>query len=268
MKRAIANKIIESCELCEWKCKVNRKKSFGVCGLNSGLKISSEFVHLGEEAFFVPSHTIFFYSCNLYCVFCQNYEISYRIEKPLKPSIKELARIIDERRVYQKTRNLNLVGGEPTMHLHNILKILENVKVNIPVVWNSNMLMSEISMKLLDGVVDVYLTDFKFSKECAKELSKFEKYWEVVTRNHLIAKKQAEMVIRHLILPNHVVCCSFEILEWISKNLGKSVIVNIMDQYMPHWKALERKDINRRITREEFDLVVKKAKELGLIFIT
>jgi len=115
------------------------------------------------------------------------------------------------------------------------------------------MYMSEISMKLLDGFVDVYLTDFKFGPgKCSEELTKVKNYWDIVTRNHLIASKQAEVVIRHLILPNHVECCTFPILEWISKNLGRNCIVNIMDQYYPCFKALEnekdkQKDNKRRI---------------------
>jgi putative pyruvate formate lyase activating enzyme len=126
--------------------------------------------------------------------------------------------------------------------------------------------MSEISMKLLDGFVDVYLTDFKFGPgKCSEELTKVKNYWSVVTRNHLIASKQAEVVIRHLILPNHVECCTFPILEWISKNLGRNCIVNIMDQYYPCFKALENEKINRRITKEEYRKALDKARELGLV---
>jgi len=87
---------------------------------------------------------------------------------------------------------------------------------------------------------------------------------EVVSRNHKIAVKQAELLIRHLVLPNHVECCSFPVLEWIARNIRDKCIVNVMDQYRPCWKAMEYKDINRRITPEEFDAVLKKAKELKL----
>jgi len=266
LKRIIANEVVKGCQLCEWKCKVDRTKGQkGFCQAGEEIRISSEFIHMGEESFITPSHTIFFWSCNMQCIFCQNYTISYRLEEGEEIDPRLLAKIIEIRR-REGCRNVNLVGGEPTIYLHKILEVFEYVNENVPIVWNSNMYMSEISMKVLDGFVDVYLTDFKFGPgECSKELTKVRRYWEVVTRNHLVASEQAEVVIRHLILPNHVECCSFPILEWISENLGRNCIVNVMDQYYPCFKALENEKINRRITREEYRRVLEKAKQLGLI---
>jgi len=266
LKKLIANEIVKECQLCEWKCKVDRTKGQkGFCQVGNEIRISSEFIHMGEESFITPSETIFFHSCNMQCIFCQNYTISYRLEKGELIEPRTLAKIIEKRR-REGCRNCNLVGGEPTLYLHKIFEVFEYVDENIPIVWNSNMYMSEISMKLLDGFVDVYLTDFKFGPgKCSEELTKVRNYWDIVTRNHLIASKQAEVVIRHLILPNHVECCTFPILEWISKNLGRNCIVNIMDQYYPCFKALENEKINRRITREEYRRALEKARELELI---
>jgi len=266
LKKIIAKEIVKKCQLCEWRCKVDRTKGQkGFCQAGEEIKISSEFIHMGEESFITPSHTIFFWSCNMQCIFCQNYTISYRLEEGEEIDPRLLAKIIEIRRI-EGCRNVNLVGGEPTIYLHKILEVFEHVSENVPIVWNSNMYMSEISMKLLDGFVDVYLTDFKFgSGKCSEELTKVKNYWDIVTRNHLIASKQAEVVIRHLILPNHVECCSLPILEWISKNLGRNCIVNVMDQYYPCFKAIENEKINRRITREEYRRVLEKARELGLI---
>jgi putative pyruvate formate lyase activating enzyme len=266
LKKLIANKIVKECQLCEWKCKVDRTKGQkGFCQVGNEIRISSEFIHMGEESFITPSHTIFYWSCNMQCIFCQNYTISYRLEEGELVEPRTLAKIIEKRRM-EGCRNCNLVGGEPTLYLHKIFEVFEYVNENVPIVWNSNMYMSEISMKLLDGFVDVYLTDFKFGPgKCSEELTKVKNYWDIVTRNHLIASKQAEVVIRHLILPNHVECCTFPILEWISKNLGRNCIVNIMDQYYPCFKALENEKINRRITREEYRRALEKARELELI---
>jgi putative pyruvate formate lyase activating enzyme len=266
LKKIIAKETVKKCQLCEWKCGIDRTKGQkGFCQAGEEIKISSEFIHMGEESFITPSHTIFFWSCNMQCIFCQNYTISYRLEEGEEIDPKVLAKIIEIRRK-EGCRNVNLVGGEPTIYLHKMLETFEHVSENVPIVWNSNMYMSEIAMKLLDGFVDVYLTDFKFGPgKCSEELTKVKNYWEVVTRNHLIASKQAEVVIRHLILPNHVECCSFPILKWISENLERNCIVNVMDQYYPCFRALENEKINRRITREEYRKVLEKAKELGLI---
>ncbi len=266
LKKIIASEILKECQFCELKCKVDRTKDQkGFCKVGNEIRISSEFIHMGEESFITPSHTIFFWSCNMQCIFCQNYTISYRLEKGELMEPKILAKIIERRR-REGCRNVNLVGGEPTPYLHKIFEIFEYVNENVPIVWNSNMYMSGISMKLLEGFVDVYLTDFKFGPgKCSEELTKVKNYWNVVTRNHLIANKQAEVVVRHLVLPNHVECCTFPILEWISKNLGRNCIVNVMDQYYPCFKALENEKINRRITREEYRKALDKAKEFRLI---
>jgi putative pyruvate formate lyase activating enzyme len=258
-----AFKILKRCELCERRCKVNRYVDIGYCRLPAKMLVSSYFVHLGEEPFFVPSFTIFFYSCNFSCVFCQNYSISQRLEKAIEMKEKELAKIID---MHSYCKNINLVGGEPTPHLPFILKTLKYVNANLPVIWNSNFYMSKETMEILKDVVDVYLSDFKYgNNECAKKLSNVENYFEIVKRNHLIAKKQGEIVIRHLVMPNHVECCSMPVLEWIAKNCKKA-IVNIMDQYRPEFRAFEY-GIGRKISKEEFKKVIDYAKDLGLNFI-
>ncbi len=269
LKILLTKEIMESCELCERKCHVNRivgKK--GECKVGKNSLISSEFVHLGEEAHITPSHTIFFMGCNLHCQFCQNWSISQWFEEGYYISPKELAKIIEKRRE-QGCRNVNFVGGEPTPNLLTILESLKYCEANMPVVWNSNFYMSEKTMKILDGIVDLYLPDFKYGNdECALRLSKVQKYFEIVSRNHLIAANQAEVTVRHLILPNHVECCSKPVLEWISKNIKDRCIVNIMDQYRPEFNASEQIDINRSITKEEFEEVINYAKKLGINYIT
>ncbi len=264
LKIDIAKKILKKCVFCEWKCKVNRYKNFGICKVGKDMLISSEFLHYGEEYFFVPSHTIFFMGCNFKCQFCQNYSISQWLEKGIKINEKELAASIE----IKNSKNVNFVGGEPTPYLYHILKTLKHVNKNVPVIWNSNFYCSKITMQLLIGVVDVYLPDFKYGNdECALKYSKVKNYFKIVARNHLLAAKDAEIVVRHLILPNHVECCSKKVLDWIAKNIKDKAIVNIMDQYYPCYLAFKYPEINRRITIEEFEEVLNYAKSLGLTFI-
>jgi len=258
-----AFRILKRCRLCERKCNVDRYKTLGFCQLPAKMLVSSYFVHLGEEPFFVPSFTIFFYGCNFGCVFCQNYTISQRLEKAIEMKERELAKIIDK---HSYCKNVNFVGGEPTPYLPFILKTLKYIKADLPIVWNSNFYMSEEAMNLLKDVVDVYLSDFKYGNdECAKRLSNVDNYLEIVKRNHLIALKNGELVIRHLVMPNHIDCCSKPVLEWIAKNCKKA-IVNIMDQYRPEFRAFEY-EISRRITKEEFEEVISYAKKLRVNFI-
>jgi putative pyruvate formate lyase activating enzyme len=267
----LTNKISESsnvlrkCQLCERKCGVDRTKGgLGHCKVPDKILVSSIFDHWGEEPFLIPSFTVFFWSCTFSCIYCQNWPISHRIEKPREMSSKELAEAID----CCRCRNVNLVGGEPTPHLPFILKTLKLLRRDIPVVWNSNFYMSERSMSLLKHVVDVYLSDFKYGNDkCAHELSGVRNYYQTVKRNHLLAFQDSDLVVRHLVLPGHEKCCSKPILDFIADNLGRQVIVNIMPQYRPEHKAHKYKGMDRRVSSREFDNVLDHARKLDLEFI-
>ncbi len=261
-----ATQILRKCELCERKCFVNRLKGKrGWCKVPNEMIITSTFEHWGEESFFVPSFTIFFWSCTFSCQYCQNWTISQRLESGKTYSEQELAKIIDEN---AHCRNVNFVGGSPTPYLPFILKTMNYVKANVPVVWNSNFYMSKKSMNLLKDFIDVYLSDFKYGNdECAKRLSKVDNYFDVVKRNHLLTFKDSELVIRHLVLPNHFDCCTKPIFEFIAENFKDKAIVNIMNQYRLCYKTGEYPEINRRLTEEEFNKAIKLAEELKLNFI-
>ncbi len=265
LKIEIARKMLKKCEFCERRCRVNRYEKLGFCRVGSEARLSSEFLHFGEEACLVPSHTFFFIGCNFYCVYCQNWTISRQFEKGEVVTAKELAEIAKMRRIEEGTRNVNLVGGDPTPNLHVILEMLKYLDTNVPIVWNSNMYLTVEAMKLLDGCVDVYLTDFKYgNNKCAERLSKVKNYFEVVSRNHLIAKKQAELIIRHLVLPNHVECCTKPVLKFIAENFDNEVRVNIMAQYRPEFEAKKYDEISRRVSAEEMRRAFEIAEKLGL----
>jgi putative pyruvate formate lyase activating enzyme len=262
LKLKLARQMLLKCELCERKCGSNRLKGKeGHCRVVQS-KISSEFIHWGEEPELVPSHTIFFSGCTFNCVFCQNWDISQNPKGGDVMSPRRIAEIIERRS--ETTRNTNWVGGDPTSNLPFIVEVLTHCETNIPQVWNSNMYLTEKSMKLLDGIIDVYLTDFKYgNNECAKRLSNVPNYWDVVPRNHRLARAQCEMIIRHLVLPKHFKCCTKPILEWIADNL-ENVRVNVMDQYRPEYNANDYKELTRRLKREEFVRAYKLAQDLGL----
>lgn len=257
-----AEKLVEKCCFCERRCGVNRKKGeLGWCKVGYEARVSSAFQHIGEESELIPSGTIFFSGCNFHCVYCQNWDISQYPNSGRVWSPSEIARWIENCGCI----NVNFVGGEPTPNLHWILKALKECNANIPVIWNSNMYMSEEAMQILDGVVDVYLADFRYgNSECALKYSKVPKYFETVSRNFLLAKKQAEILLRLLVLPGHIECCDKPIIKWIAENLGNDVRINIMSQYRPQYEASKYTEINRRLARDEYCSVVDYAKQLGL----
>ena len=261
LKIDIAKRIFTDCVFCEHRCRVNRKKESGKCKVISST-IASEFIHRGEEQIFVPSHTIFFSGCNFQCVFCQNYDIS-QYQKGFILSPEQVAELI-KKRYQHNSMNVNWVGGEPTPNLLFILETIKKLNVPIPQIWNSNMYCTVETMKLLTGVIDVFLTDFKFgSNKCGEELAKIPHYFDVISRNHLIAVDTTEVFIRHLVLPNHKTCCSQSILSWIKKNIPE-VLVHIMDQYHPAYQAHANKNLQHPCTSKEIQEIKEFAKKLDI----
>jgi putative pyruvate formate lyase activating enzyme len=261
LKIELASRIFKSCCFCERRCGVNRTIKHGNCKVMQS-QISTEFLHMGEENVLVPSHTIFFSGCTFHCVFCQNWDISqFRSGSYIEPV--KLLEIINKRKS-QGSRNVNWVGGDPTPNILYILQVLNACKDNVAQVWNSNMYCSNETMKLLNGIIDLYLSDFKYgNNNCAKRLSFIDNYIEVVKRNHKIAYEKAELIIRHLVMPNHLECCSKPILEWIAKNIPNAVI-NIMGQYKPEYRASNYKEISRNIFIDEVLQVKDFADDLGI----
>jgi len=265
LKVELARRILKSCHFCERRCGVDRTAGErGVCGVGEKSRIASEFMHHGEESVLVPSYTIFFNGCTFKCVFCQNWDISQYPDSGVEVSPQTLAKLIEGAK-RDGARNVNFVGGNPDPNLHTILEALNECEASLSSVWNSNMYYSLEAAKILFGVTDVYLTDFKYgSNECALRYSKVPKYFEIVARNHRLAYVDAELIIRHLVLPNHVECCTRPVLEWIVENLGPMVRVNVMDQYRVCYNADKYEEINRRITDEEYKRALEIARDVGL----
>jgi len=270
LKEAIATRILESCHFCTRRCGVNRLMGeLGQCKCGSQIIVSSIFEHLGEEPELVPSGTIFTMGCTIRCLHCQNWTISQWFEKGEIYSPRRLALAVEQLRK-NGCRNVNLVGGEPTPWLQQWLQTFSHVNVNVPVVWNSNSYYSEETAKLLAGFADVYLLDFKYgNNRCAEKISNAPNYWEACTRNHLYGKRYGELIIRVLVLPEHLECCTKIILNWISNNLGSNTRTNVMFQYRPEWRAHEVPELRRRLNSAEMKRAIELAKEAGLTnFIT
>lgn len=278
LKQLLASRILSSCSLCERDCGADRARGeTGHCGVKEA-RIASHFMHYGEERPLVPSYTIFFAGCNFECAFCQNCDISTdptagrHIEPQLMArrleNLSEVGRagfkVTLVREWGEKARNVNWVGGEPTPNLGYVLEVLGETRANLPQVWNSNMYMSEKAMRLLDGVVDVYLADFKYGNDdCARRYSGVPDYFEVAARNHRMAAVQADLIVRHLMLPGHLECCTYPVLEWLAGNTP-GALVNVMDQYRPMHRAHEHPELMARVSPEDHQAALQRARELGL----
>jgi len=257
--------ILKSCELCERKCRVDRTKGkLGFCRASLKWKVFGAHTHMGEEDELIPSATLFMAGCTMRCVYCQNAPESINPELGEEWTEKQGAEWI-EKKWEEGCKNVNFVGGEPTPYLYNILKCLKLCKADIPVVWNSNSYYSEKTAAILKDMIDIYLLDFRyFNDKCAIKLSSAPNYVETAKRNFLEAAKDSELLIRILVIPNHIECDAKPILKWIKSNLGEWIRVNIMGQYYPTWQANKFPEINRRLTPKEYEGVIDYAKKIGL----
>ncbi len=267
LKLELAGRLLKDCVFCERRCGTDRTSGeAGWCKVGSRSRCSSEFLHMGEEPELVPSHTIFFSGCNLACAYCQNWDIAMHPESGFPTDPRELALVLEEG-VGQGSRNANFVGGNPDPHLHTVLAVVRGLGEKargLPMVWNSNMYTSLEAMDLLEGVMDVWLGDFRYgSDECASRLSQVEGYFAVVSRNFLLAWERGEVMLRQLVLPGHLECCTFPIMRWVARNMP-DVYFNLMFQYRPEYRASLHPDIDRRLTPEERREARRMAEELGL----
>jgi len=271
--------ILKSCELCPRKCGVDRTKGEkGVCRSGLNPVISSVGPHFGEEPELVGRHgsgTIFFTNCNLGCVYCQNYDISH-LGYGKEITVDELAKQM----LFLQgilCHNINLVT--PTHFVPQIVKAIKIAKkqgLKIPIVYNCGGYENVEVIKLLEGIVDIYMPDIKYSdNEIAKKYSNASDYFErakesIKEMHRQVGDLQVEdgiavrgLIIRHLVLPDNL-AGSQEILRFISEEISKDTYVNIMDQYRPMFKAFSYPELNRRITSLEFSKVVGIARRFGL----
>lgn len=260
---------LQRCEICPHDCKVNRlQRHMGRCKCNDKIKIALASVHHFEEPCISGkngSGTIFFSNCNLNCKFCQNYEISQE-GKGIEITIEELADIFIKQQE-KKVHNINLVT--PTMYAYQIIeaiKIARKKGLNIPIIYNSNGYENVQTIKDLNGYIDVYLPDLKYyDNDLGLKYSGIKNYFEYASKAILEMYKQVGspkfdkngnilkgLMIRHLVLPNNIEN-SKNVLKWIKENIDENVYINIMAQYFPTYKAKGIKELNRKLSKEEYE---------------
>ena len=271
--------LLNSCTLCGHKCGVDRHYDKGVCNSGMTLKISSVFPHFGEERPLVGTHgsgTIFLANCNCKCVYCQNFTISHLGEGE-EISEEKLA----SKMIYLQGKgchNINLVS--PTHFAPQLVKSLFIARergLKIPIVYNTGGYDSLLLVKMLSGIIDIYMPDIKYGdNENAFKYSGAKNYWDIIKSSVIemhsqvgdlviddsgIAKRG--LIIRHLVLPNGL-AGSGTVLKFIADEVSKDSYINIMKQYTPYFKASEYRELTRNVKEEEYREVLNRARELGL----
>ena len=261
------------CILCPNSCKVDRSNTIGACGVDDKIKIAKYYLHKFEEPFISGkngSGTIFFCGCSLKCVFCQNYDLS-RNNRGKQISVLELAEIFKELEK-MGAENVNLVT--PTHYVDKIIDAFNIYKPNIPIVYNTHGYETIETLKKIDDYVDVYLPDVKyFSPFVSKRYTGKENYFEFTSKAvDFMMKKPLKfnpngqilsgVVVRHLALPQNI-SDSKKILDWYSQYKDISYI-NIMSQYTPFGNVKDFPELNRRLTKREYDSLIEYAISLDI----
>ena len=273
---------LASCRVCPRNCRVNRlEDKFAVCKTGRYAVTSSHFPHFGEEDCLRGkrgSGTIFFSGCNLRCVFCQNYDISWELRgRPVRP--EQLAGMMLDLQG-QGCHNINFVTPE-----HVVPQIVEALPfaiergLKLPLIYNTSGYDSMESLQLLDGLVDIYMPDFKWwDREAARKYSKAPDYPEVARRSLKEMHRQVGdlvldeeglakrgLLVRHLVMPGGI-AGTRNVLKWIARELSPDTYVNLMAQYYPAGKVNQRDyaEINRRIRAEEFEQALDDVRRAGL----
>jgi putative pyruvate formate lyase activating enzyme len=225
------------CNLCEHRCGVDRLAGArGPCKAGGTARVFRHRIEYGEEVELVPSHLFYLSGCDLRCAFCiaglNAFDPSRGVE--LTPELFEAAIAWGRAR---GARNVQWVGGEPTVHLPSILHAMSTCPDLPPVVWKSDFHCTPEVFDLLDGVVDVFVADFKFGNDaCARRIAGVSGYTRILTRNLQIAAKRSRLIVRHLLLPGHLDCCYRPIARWMAANLP-DVPFSLREGYLPSWRS-------------------------------
>ncbi len=276
-----AYQLLESCSVCPRECGVNRLKNDKIGFCRSGLNpvVSSASSHLGEEPPLSGtggSGTIFFGNCNLRCVYCQNYPISQMGTGSEKTPGELACQMLWLKE--QGCHNLNLVT--PTHFMPQILKALGIARergFNLPIVYNTSGYESLEALRLLDGVVDIYMPDMRYSDDSVgRRYSAALHYPEInraaVREMHRQVGKlviddrglaQRGLIVRHLVLPNGL-SGTEDILKFLAEEISKDVYISLMSQYFPAFKATQIKELSRRITPDEYEAAYRIMQKYGL----
>jgi len=277
-----ALRLLESCTACPRQCRVNRlADKFGVCRTGRYALVSSYGAHLGEEDClrgWRGSGTIFICGCNLRCVFCQNFDLSWQLRGTPTPPEK-LARMMLELQG-DGCHNINFVTPEHVVpQLIEALPLAIERGLRLPIVYNTSAYDAMESLELLDGVVDIYMPDFKYwDRESARKYSRAPDYPEVARRTIKEMHRQVGdlvmdergvakrgLLIRHLVMPGNV-AGTREVMRWIAQELSPNTYVNVMPQYYPAGKVSRREhaEINRRVSPSEYEKALEEAWAAGL----
>lgn len=260
----LAREHLSRCTLCEHQCRANRMAGErGPCKAGVSARVFRHRVECGEEPELIPSHLFYLSGCDLRCAFCIAEASAFDPARGRELTSDFFLEAVEWGKT-QGARNIQWVGGEPTIHIPAILEVMADCEGLPPIVWKSDFYGTIEAFELLRGTVDVYVADFKFGNDdCAARIARVKDYTRVVTRNLLLAADQSDLIVRHLLLPGHFECCFAPLVNWLCNQLP-SVKFSLRDGYQPRWQASKHPELACPLPRSDAARARRYAIERGL----
>lgn len=268
LKIELAQRILARCTLCAHRCGVDRiRGELGVCRLGTEAVVAEHFVHIAEEGFINPSLIVSLAGCGLRCRFCQQGPLLTPAAVPGEALDADLWSRLD----IGGARSLSFVGGNPDESLYAILRFLKATPAdwNLPIVWNCHAYGTVEAIRLLDGIVDAYVPDFKYGNdECGRRLSGVTDYPSAAAASvAAMLEQRVPVIARILVLPGHFECCHAPALRYLAATASENLFVSIRGQYCPDWKMAvpgRGGPLTRRVASHEVEAVTDLARHLKL----
>jgi len=279
-----AHALLADCHLCAHDCGVNRLVGErGLCHAGAETRFFSAQTEVTDELELIPTFAIAMSGCDMRCDFCITGASSWNPRSgdalvatrgqgvpptSLRRGVAATQLAAKARAALRNgARTVMVMGGEPTIHLPAALELVSLLPDTAKLVWKTNAHGSAQARELLDGMFDVWLTDFKFGNDaCAQRLSKTPDYVRIVRENLFWAAEHSELIVRHLLMPGHVDCCWRPVAEWLAENLP-GVKVNLRSGFWPAWHAARHAELRRAVSTQESDRAFARARAFHLNLI-
>lgn len=260
-----AREALAECEICQHRCGVDRLSGpAGRCGAGVDARVFSAQVEVGDEWEIIPAFAIALSGCNMRCAFCITGDESWHPRRGERIAASAIARRATEAIASGRAKSVQVLGGEPTIHLPWLLELVAAMPEEARLVLKTNGLSTAEGRDLLEGLFDVWIVDFKFgSDSCAVGLSRTEGYVAAVGETLLWAAEHADLIIRHLLMPGHVECCWRPVAEWIATHLPMAK-VSLRPGYWPSWRAGDHPPLDRPLAVEEHDAAMEIARDFNV----
>ncbi|HSH95517.1 MAG TPA: radical SAM protein [Roseimicrobium sp.] len=261
-----AHDSLACCQLCSHRCGANRLAGeTGPCHATTDARVFMAQTEVSDELELIPVFAIALGGCDLRCSFCITGQDSWNVRSGKPMDVESLAGKA-RTAIQQGARSIMILGGEPTIHLPTVLRLVAALPGDAKLIWKTNAHGTQEARDLLAGLFDVWVADYKFGNDvCAERLARIPRYSQIVRENLLWAATNTDLIIRHVLMPGHIDCCWAPVARWIAENLPRTRI-NLRSGFWPAWQSGRHPELMLPLSPGEEKRARRLGTELGLQF--